>query len=579
MRFFFQGMPRLFSLVFIIPLVILSFSSVSAQESQPFEKALRLYQSGDYTKSAVLFDKVHSNKGLLFAGKSYYQLNDYTTAKSRLITVQERSNGQLFAEASYTLSLLWLKQKKFKEALVTLADLKGRNLYSQLSIDSEKLYNDILSYLTFKQRLEVMKDVENDALLYDITRSAFGRVDFDEAKILFTKMKKTVEDISSSDIDKLESKIEDSSSYSALKDQTKFKAPAGLTYNIGIALPTYSIGKNEYRVAQGLYLGYMLAAEQFNKKNSTKVNLRFQNTGVESDSAQQALENFAGHEADAVIGPLFSEQAYTMADVAEQYKIPIIAPLANAESLAKEGGYIYQVNPTFKVHGKIMANFAKKSLGINKSAIIAEQNSKGALSAKAYRTETQQLGGSVPNTFIEKMGPRGYNLSKYVRYLTEKKDTSAVSAVYAPFTGEQSLTLIDLLLRQLNSLESDITVFGSPEWGNANIPSDKIGDRSIYFTENFYTKPSNYDIDRFKAAFRKRFNKAPNRFALIGYDTATFLLRAIDQVVNPARLQKKLSTQPLYEGLITNINFKGSNINQELMVFKITSGGTYLVSQ
>ena len=579
MRLVSRKASNFFSFILAVPLLLVSFSSTLAQQSQPFKQALSLYQQGDYAKSAVMFDKVHSNKGLLFAGKSYYQLNDYATAQSRLITVQDRGSNQLFAEASYTLSLIWVKQKKFKEALVTLADLKDRTTYPQLSADSKNLYNGILQYLTFNQRLEVMKEVEKDSLLYDITESALGRVSYDEAKILFTKMEKTVENISSSDIDIIEAKLEDQSAYSELSDQTKFNAPAGLAYNIGVALPAYTVGKNEYRVAQGLYLGYMLAAEQFNEENTTKVNLRFQNTGVQTDSAQQALEGFASQGADAVIGPLFSEQAYTMADVADQYKTPIIAPLANAESIAKEDGYVYQINPTFKVHGKVMANFAKNSLGIDRTAVMAEENSKGVLSAQAFRTETQQLGGSVPNIFIEKMGPRGYNLSKYVRYFAEENDTSAVSAVYAPFTGQKSLTLIDLLLRQLNSLESNITVLGSPEWANANISADKIGDRSIYFTENFYTKPSNYDIDRFKSAFRERFNKAPNRFALIGYDTATFLLNSLKRVVNPARLQKELRNQPLYEGLITDINFKGSNINQELMVFKITAGGTYLVSQ
>lgn len=578
MRSVFKAIPKIFSFILVIPLFLALISSATAQSSS-FDKALSLYQSGDYAKSAVIFDKVHTNKGLLFAGKSYYQLNDYSTAKDRLNKVQERAGNQLNAEASYTLSLIRLKQKDFRDALVTLADLKDRVLYTQLSADSKTLYNDILKYLTFNQRLEVMKKTEKDTLLYDITKSALGRVGYDEAKILFTKMKKTVENIASAEIDKLGAKLEDKTAYSKLRDQTKFKAPSGLAYNIGIALPAYSVGKKEYHIAQGLYLGYMLAAEQFNDKHTAKINLRFQNTGVKADSAQQALESFAEQEVDAVIGPLFSEQAQTMAKVADRYKTPIIAPLANAESIASEGGYIYQVNPTFKVHGKVMANFAKKSLGINRAAVIAEQNTKGVLSARAFRTETQQLGGSVPNIFIEKMGPRGYNLSRYVSFLTEKKDTSAVSAIYAPFTGEKALTFIDLLVRQLNSLESDITILGSPGWANSNIPSDKIGKRSIYFTENFYTKPSNYDIDRFKSAFRERFNKAPNRFALIGYDTATFLFNTLDRVVNPNRLQKELRKQPLYEGLITDIDFKGSNINQELMVFKITGSGTYLVSQ
>src|SRR5699024_4222524 len=172
----------------------------------------------------------------------------------------------------------------------------------------------------------------------------------------------------------------------------------------------------------------------------------------------------------------------------------------------------------------------------------------------------------------------GYQLPTYVRYLTEKNDTSAVSAIYAPFTGNNASLLIDLLLRQLNSLESDLPILGLPEWSNANISAQNLERRDIYFTESFYVNPSNYKIAQFQSAYQQRFSEKPNRFAMIGYDTASFLFRSLNKVTDPAKLQDQLSKAPPYDGIITDIYFEGGNINQELMIFKMTADGASLVS-
>src|SRR5699024_11455502 len=128
------------------------------------------------------------------------------------------------------------------------------------------------------------------------------------------------------------------------------------------------LNQREYQIARGLYQGAMLAAEQFNADHEAQINFFFQNTGTKADSAQQALEAFKRLDVDAVIGPLFSRQARTMARVANQFQKPIIAPLANAQGIAEKGGYIYQINTTCKVHGKVMSKFADELLEVNKCA-------------------------------------------------------------------------------------------------------------------------------------------------------------------------------------------------------------------
>ncbi len=571
-----------FYFVLFLCLTISASGALMAQGTT-FDEALEHYEKQEYAQAANLFDQVHNTQGLLFAGKAYFGMKDFATAKSRLLQLKENTDlSPLIVEADYTLSLIHFKQKNYVDALITLYDLSEQQNYPEVSSKSNDLYEDLLKFLTFAQRNEIMDQTDNETILLDLASSAMGRVEYNEAEILFTKLRNNTRDIPSSELEDLASVIERKTEYQQLSNKRSLEVPDNFTFNIGVALPAYSNDTDDYRVAQGLYLGYTLAVEEFNKEQNFNTRLTYQNTGIEVDSARQALETLSTiADVDAVIGPLYSERAQSMAKVADQYGVPVIAPLANASAIAEESNYIYQSNPTFEVHGKFMARFAFDELEVNKVAIIAQQGSLGELSARAFRDELEDLGGEVPYYFIEDLAGRGHVLSKYTRYFKEERDPtveSAVSAVYAPFTGNSSSALIDLLLGQLNTNESNVTVLGSQQWGNTNASSGKIGERPVYFTESFYTNPNNSEISSFKAKFQRRFDRPANRFAMIGYDTTTFLLKALKEAVNPAKLQEALKKQPIHRGLITNIEFKDTNINQQLMIFRLTNEGSHPIN-
>src|SRR5699024_12880950 len=83
------------SLVLLIPLMLTICLSAAAQDAA-FNKALSLYEADDFAKAARTFDSIHSNRALLFAGKSYYNLGDYATVKNRLLTVQETEDSKRY---------------------------------------------------------------------------------------------------------------------------------------------------------------------------------------------------------------------------------------------------------------------------------------------------------------------------------------------------------------------------------------------------------------------------------------------------------------------------------------------------
>jgi ABC-type branched-subunit amino acid transport system substrate-binding protein len=573
-------------ILLVLSLAILLIPNHS--KAQSFEDGLNFYQQGNYSEALAIFTKLNSDKARLFAGKTYFALGKYLTAEAYLGEVSEQHSEDLYLEAQYTKALTDFQLRKYGKALNLLYELKQRNVRTLRITKGIQLYRDILDFLTMNQRKNAFQVVAYPEIKYDLVASAMGRVAYPVAKTLYKQLLDAKIDTTSPEMSKLSDTLADSMKYAVqIAYNNRLKAPDGITYNLGAALPSYKSDAPEYAVAQGLYFGYVLAAEQFNQQHTRKkAFIRYRNTGANRDSAGYAISDLAWNSnADVVLGPLYSEPAGRMAELAEEYQIPMLAPLANSDSLNLDNPYVYQANPTFASHGKKMAEFAVKQLHMDTLAVLVDKNSLGASSAYAFRDRAEKLGAKIVYFFSEDFKAEGYELTDYTKYFTA--DTAKIDSmgyhyldgIYAPFTGQAAKTLTNLLLVDLQAMNSNLTVLGSQEWGNIEIPEDRIADRNIYFTESFYIDRKSPKVMQFNKEFKQRFNIEPNRFAMIGYDAASYVLQTLDRVANPELLKNALKRQPEYHGLISNIDFKGSHINQEAKVFKISKEGIQPVSQ
>ncbi|MFH5884348.1 ABC transporter substrate-binding protein [Halalkalibaculum sp. DA3122] len=562
--------------------------------AQTFEDALELYENEQYEKAASAFQNLNSPEGVLFTGKSYYSLGEYLKAKSLLNSLPDNASPQVINEARFTLALVEFQLSQFGLALNRLYRLKEITPRTSLVNQSRSLYNDILDYLTLAQRRQAFQSVRFPEIQSDLIRSAFGKVDYKTARMLLDELKRSASPSGEISFEPLEQMLSDSLNYTYRDSYARrLSAPRGMVYDIGATLPRSIAGSPEFSASQGLYQGYLLAAEEFNQRNADKkAFIRYQNTGADMDSAGYAMNRLAwSSNVDLVLGPLYSEPAVQVAALAEQYHIPVMAPLANADSLNIDNPYVFQANPTFSIHGKRMARYAVNNLNMDTLAVFAERNSLGAASAYAFRTEAERLGAHIEHFMIEDLEERGYDISDFTaRFAPDTVQASSagfnktastssgrlhqpLDGIYAPFTGQAAPTLIELLMVDLQVMNSRLTVLGSQEWGATEIPEEHLQNRSIYFSESFHIDSQNERVRQFREDFSQRFGTEASRYALIGYDSADFILRTLERVGNPALLKEAIKTEPLYEGLISNIHFEGTHVNQEVKIFTITPQG------
>ncbi|WP_421774560.1 ABC transporter substrate-binding protein [Gracilimonas sp.] len=549
-------------------LLLLTFTvSVFAQS---IETGIEFYEEGNYERALRIFEQSDSPSAQLFAGKSHYALNNFIKAKEYLRKVDSTSS-ELFSEAKYTASLADFQLKNFAPSLDALHELKENSREPSISRAAFSLYRDVVNYLTLEQRFNAFRATKYDAVRLDLVEAGVGKLDLVSARALFKAYKtSTISD--TTNYASIEALLSDSAAYMQRYNPNRYtKAPSGLAYNIGVALPQFDIDSPQFEIPQHLYFGIQLAVEKFNSENTDlKAFLTYKNTGAEAANAPAIANELAwNHDADVIIGPLFSEVAVAMSQYAELYEIPMLTPLANSDSLNLDHNYTYQLNPTFAIQGQRMAQFAIRNLGYDTLAVIAERGSLGEPSAVAFLDEARKLGGEVVRYYVEELESEGYDISKYARNFDPEVDTVFnynIDAVYAPFTGNIAETLISSLLTNLEAIGTDMTVLGSEEWEMADIDSRNLPDTEFYYTKTFEQDPGNTDIEDFESEFRLRFDTEPNRFALIGYDAANVALRTLKRVQNPAYLKEGLKKFNNYRGLIMDVSFENTHINQEVSI-------------
>lgn len=551
-------------------------------QPQQFQVGLELYQDGDYERAVSALSELQDPRAYLFAGKSFYAMGQYQQAQSNLNNILPDAPPAIYFESVYTSALVDFQLKQFDDALSKLHQVLGKeNIDNTLTLDANKLYGEILNYLTADQRLEIIQKVSANQVRFDLLESAMGKVTYSKANQIFNTYESAVDDDEwINKAEDIESLLSSESNYTGEYGRSleKLRPPEGTIYNIGIALPEYKTGDREFEIVKSIYLGASLARETFNEDHSdVKVSMHFIDTGTETNGLRSSVEQFSkNHQGDALIGPLFSEQAEPMIPLATDFKIPTIAPLANSQ-INTANSYLFQSNPTFRMHGREMARYAVQELDLQHFAIIARRGTSGASSAEAFRDEAEKLGGQIIHYFVEDLRPNELAVSQYTQYFGSEGDP--VEAVYAPFTGDAAITLIDLLLVDLRQMTTSPVALGSQEWQRLNYSSNKYNRLNIFYSQGQYLDGRGARLTRFRSDYRRKFDTSPNQFAMMGYDVATYLLNGLDEAGNPALLKSTLLDMPMYRGLVNDIHFDGGNTNKALKIIEVSPEGDINVRQ
>jgi ABC-type branched-subunit amino acid transport system substrate-binding protein len=555
--------------------ILILLTTISIAQAQSFEDAVDLYEQEQYSEAIGIFKQIETDEAALFLGKSYLAVGNYPLSRHYLNRAAESTRVSIQAEAEYTAAMTYFREKNYSESLNILKRLQESRSTTGIHVDARRFYNQLLNYLSLSERFDAIQKANSPALRFDLAQSARRLTDEPVYDALVREVIRLEPDTTyhAEITERLKS---DSRAFQTVRSFPS--APQGTVYHIGVVLPTFEEDDPDFLIPRNLYYGIMLAAEEFNNRNADrKVRLIFKNSAENADTTAAAITELAwSNRVDAVIGPLFSEPAMRMAELAEEYRVPMFAPLANSDELNLDYNYTYQMNPTFEIHGKQMARYAVQELGLDTLAVITERDALGRSSALSFRKEAERLGATISYFIEDDFAGRGYDLTEYTKVFTsdeELRDSLRYvksQAVYAPFTGQAAPTLINLFMNELEVHRSNAIVLGSEEWANANLSAYQNRRFEVYHTASTGESADSSAVHYFTEDYQARFNDEPDRFARIGYDTGSFIFQSLETAGNPAYLRRAVQTGMPHDGMAYRIHFDGSRINQSVFVLPLS---------
>jgi branched-chain amino acid transport system substrate-binding protein len=285
-----------------------------------------------------------------------------------------------------------------------------------------------------------------------------------------------------------------------------------------------SLTGKEAGFGQTSHHGVLLAVEELNAAGGVlgkKLELVVEDNQTKSGESATAVKKLISRDkVIALIGEVSSSRSLEAAPVAQQSKIPMIAPAATNPDVTKTGDYIFRVCFIDPFQGTVMAKFAQDDLKVKNVAIISSvSNAYSVGLAKFFRETFTKGGGTIAVEQKYSEGDKDFRA-----HLTAIK-AAGVEAVFVPGYYTESA----LIVRQARELGLNVPFLGGDGWEDEQllkIAGDALN--GCYYSTHFSAENNDPAVASFVEKYKKRWNgEVPGAFSALGYDAIYVLIDAI----------------------------------------------------
>ena len=169
------------------------------------------------------------------------------------------------------------------------------------------------------------------------------------------------------------------------------------TIHVGVALPLFedSDDPSKKQLGSEILDGIRFAVGDFNKSSAYQIKLDIKDTKRDLSECTSIIKDFGDDSTIAcVLGPIFSTELAQVSELGELYKMPIISPTATGDDLAASHNYVFQLNPSYEVRGKLMADYLFKQQG-KSNIVVIDEETYGSNFTKPFEDEIKKLSGKI----------------------------------------------------------------------------------------------------------------------------------------------------------------------------------------
>lgn len=309
--------------------------------------------------------------------------------------------------------------------------------------------------------------------------------------------------------------------------------------------------------------GAMLAIEQINAAGGVlgkQLNPIVRDCKSTADEAMSVSAALAGEKIVCQIGPLTSGNVAGSTPVVSENKIPLIAPAATAANVTVDPKtnttrpYIFRVCFIDPFQGTLMAQFAADNLKVKKAVIYGDTSSDYAKGLAEYFKKTfTEKGGAIVGTEGFVKDDRDFRAT-----LTKIKGMNP-EFIYVPGYYQEVAPLI----KQARELGITVPIGGPDGWDSPDMVSVAGASalNKTYFTNHYSSQDTDPKIVSFVQAFKAKYNKEPDAFAALGYDSVQIMVQGLKDAnaADSVKLAEALANIKNFEGITGKMSIDASH--------------------
>lgn len=298
----------------------------------------------------------------------------------------------------------------------------------------------------------------------------------------------------------------------------------------GAAADTIKVGEyaslhgSEAAFGQSSHKGTVLAVEQINAAGGVlgkKIDLISEdNQSKPGESATIVKKLITRDHVVAVLGEVASGRSLEAAPICQENKIPMISPSSTNPKVTETGDYIFRVCFTDPFQGKLLAEFARKTLKANRIAILSDVSAPYSVGlAEYFRKAYLADGGQI----VAEQKYSSHDKDFKAQLTAIKGDNP--DAIFVP----GYYTEAGLIVLQARQLGINIPLFGGDGWEAPEL-IETAGNalEGTYYSTHYSPEDQSPLVQDFVKKFQARFDgETPDAMAALGYDSVMVLVDAM----------------------------------------------------
>ncbi|MCD2345130.1 ABC transporter substrate-binding protein [Clostridium guangxiense] len=320
------------------------------------------------------------------------------------------------------------------------------------------------------------------------------------------------------------------------------------TIKIGVVVPlTGQIAAYGTSARNGLNL---LQAEVNNKGgiNGKKVKFIYEDDENKPASAVNVGQKLINDDkVAAIIGPLTSTCANSLAPIAQRNKVPMVTGTGTNPKITQAGDYIYRTCFIDPFQGTVVAKYANKNLKAKTAAILYDNGndySKGL--AEYFEKAFKSSGGKIVDSETYNTNDQDFN-AQLTKIKPKNPDVLFLPDYYAT---------VGMIAKQARDQGIKATFLGGDGWDSADL--FKVGGDAVdgaCFSDHYSAKDTSAEVTKFIASYKKKYGNTPDGMAALNYDAGKVLIQCIQKAgkTDGESIKKALKT---YSGTVVSGKIK-----------------------